>query len=241
MINTYNETHLHRALKDIYAAKNKGAQKEVPCGRYIADIILSSGEIIEIQTGTLASLAPKIKFYLAEKRKIKIVFPFITEKYIETINSITGTKKRKKSPKKITIPSIFKELTKIYPFLLEKNFTFEILEVKITEERIDYGSKELSDNSRRKFRKTWNKTGKRLDEIEKSIILHGKISWKKLLPSSLFDKKREWTSKDFCKEVNQFYPKAKKQDILIMLWVFTKMSFFERIGKKGNSFIYKTL
>ena len=70
MINTYNETKLHKTLKEIYAMKHDGARTEVTCGKYIADILLEDGGIIEIQTGTLASLAPKIAYFLAEKRKI---------------------------------------------------------------------------------------------------------------------------------------------------------------------------
>lgn len=242
MINTYNETKLHKTLKEIYAMKHDGARTEVTCGKYIADILLKDGGIIEIQTGTLASLAPKIAYFLAEKRKIRVVHPLAVEKYIETFDETTGKTRRKKSPKKITVPSAFRELTKLHPFLLDRNFTLELVETVITEERTDYGSIEKSDNSRRKFRKTWNKTGKRLDEIGKSTELHGKASWKKLVPAELLKKGAEFTSTDFHSKITILFPKTKRQESSIMLWVYTKMGFFERTGeKKGNAFVYRAL
>ncbi|MBQ0040136.1 MAG: hypothetical protein KBS64_06905 [Treponema sp.] len=242
MINTYNETELHRTLKTIYALQNEGAQTEVPCGKYIVDILLSDGGIIEIQTGTLASLAPKIAYFLKEKRKIRVVHPLAVEKYIETFDEKTGKTRRKRSPKRLSIPSVFRELTKLYPFLTDRNFTLEILEAIITEERTDYGSLEKSDNSRRRFRKTWNKTGKRLDDAGKARTFHTRNDWKKLLPSSLLKKDMEFTSSDFHSALAEMYPKAKKQETSIMLWVYVKMGFFERTGeKKGNAFVYRVL
>ncbi|WP_407397464.1 hypothetical protein [Treponema sp.] len=241
MINTYNETHLHRTLKEIYAGKHEGAQKEAPCGHFIADILLADGGIIEIQTGTLASLAPKIAYFLAEKRKIRVVHPLAVEKYVETTDENGKILRRKKSPKKLNLTSVFRELTKLYPYLLDRNFTLEIVEAKIIEERIDYGSTEKADNSRRRHKKTWNKTDKRLDELGKATVLHGKTAWKKLIPTALLKKDREFTAPEFHRELLELYPKAKRQETSVMLWVYVKMGFFERIGKKGNAFLYSPL
>nr|WP_318710802.1 hypothetical protein [uncultured Treponema sp.] len=242
MINTYNETHLHRTLKEIYAGRHDGAQKEVQCGPFIADILLSDGGIIEIQTGTLASLAPKIAYFLGEKRKIRVVHPLAVEKYVETTDESGRIIRRKKSPKKLNLTSVFRELTKLCPYLLDRNFTLEIVESKITDQRTDFGSIEKADNSRRRHRRTWNKTGKRLDELGKATVLHGKAAWKKLIPAALLKKDREFTAPEFHRELIVLYPKAKRQETAVMLWVYVKMGFFERTGKKkGNAFIYKPL
>lgn len=242
MINTYNETHLHRTLKEIYAGKHEGSKKEVPCGPFIADILLSDGGIIEIQTGTLASLAPKIAFFLSEKRKIRVVHPLAVEKYVETADESGKIIRRKKSPKKLNLTSVFRELTKLYPYLLDRNFTLEIVEAKITDERIDYGTTEKADNSRRRHKRTWNKTGKRLDELGKTTVLHGKTAWKKLLPAALLKKGREFTAPEFHGELLALYPKAQRQETAVMLWVYVKMGFFERTGeKKGKAFLYRPL
>lgn len=242
MINTYNETHLHRNLKEIYAGRHEGSKKEVPCGPFIADILLSDGGIIEIQTGTLASLAPKIAYFLSEKRKIRVVHPLAVEKYVETADESGKLIRRKKSPKKLNLTSVFRELTKLYPYLLDRNFTLEIVEAKITDERIDYGTTEKADNSRRRHKRTWNKTGKRLDELGKATVLHGKTAWKKLIPTALLKKDREFTAPEFHGELLALYPKAQRQETAVMLWVYVKMGFFERTGeKKGKAFLYRPL
>ena len=70
MINTLNETSLHKSLKAIYRIQCNG-KSEVKIGAYIADILCPDGGIIEIQTGTLGKLLKKTEFFLSEKRKIK--------------------------------------------------------------------------------------------------------------------------------------------------------------------------
>ena len=62
----------------------------------------------------------------------------------------TGKTSRKKSPKKMRLTSVFRELTKLYPFLLSRNFTLIVLETQITEERTVYGTKMQSKNGRRR-------------------------------------------------------------------------------------------
>ncbi len=60
IINTLNETHLHRTLKSIYALGIPGSKMEAPVGDYIADILAPDGSITEIQTGSLSHLSKKL-------------------------------------------------------------------------------------------------------------------------------------------------------------------------------------
>lgn len=241
MINTYNETHLHRTLKELYSLQNEGSRTEVPCGRYIADIMTADGSIIEIQTGTLSSLFAKIKNFTDEKRKVTVVYPLPVGKYIEKTDG-TGKITRKKSPKKMQLTSVFRELTKLHPFLLNRNFSLVVLETIITEERTIYEEKIQSKNKRRRFMKDWQKTGKRLDSILAQHVFHGRNSWKKLLPKSLLEEKNGFTSSLFHKEMENKFPKTKRTESDIMLWVYTKMGFFERLDeKKGKAFVYRPL
>ena len=79
-----NETHLHKTLKTIYALEIPGSRQEIAVGKYIADIITPDGDIIEIQTGSLSHLAPKIKDFTKNGRNVRIVYPLAVQKYIET-------------------------------------------------------------------------------------------------------------------------------------------------------------
>lgn len=68
MINTLNETSLHKSLKAIYRIQCNG-KSEVKIGAYIADILCPDGGIIEIQTGTLGKLLKKQNsFYLKNEK-----------------------------------------------------------------------------------------------------------------------------------------------------------------------------
>ena len=80
MINTYNETDLHKFFKEKYATENQGFT-EVKVKNYICDIFTEDSSIIEIQTGSLYKLVPKVQD-LSPDYKIKIVFPFPFEKAI---------------------------------------------------------------------------------------------------------------------------------------------------------------
>ena len=58
MINTYNESELHKTLK-LYYAELYGGQTEIQFHKWICDIQTPSGTIIEIQTSNLAALKEK--------------------------------------------------------------------------------------------------------------------------------------------------------------------------------------
>ena len=239
MINTYNETKLHKSLKTMYSSVNEGALTEQKTGDYIADILLPDGGIIEIQTASLANLKKKIESFIREKRRITVVHPVATVKYIETTDIGTGKTTRRKSPVKKALLSAFRELTSLTALLADRNFTLEVLETVITEERIRHKEPVQSRNGRRRFPKDWEKTDKRLEEILVTHRFHGRSSWIKLVPKSLRD--REFTSAEFFEELKKDFPAAKRQDTDIMLWVYTKAGFTERIGKTGKAWIYRTL
>lgn len=234
MINTLNETSLHKSLKAIYRIQCDG-KSEVKVGAYIADILCPDGGIIEIQTGTLGKLLNKTEFFLSEKRKIKIVYPLATVKYIETKDAATGKITRRKSPLKKNIYSVFKEITALVPVLLEKKFTLEVIEAEITEERTKTEEPVQSKNKRRRFKRNWQKTGKRLEQTGKIFTLHGKSSYKKLLPKNL---PATFTSKDFFELLKKDVPLVKRSDANLMLWVLSKIEIINTAGKKGNAKIY---
>mgnify|MGYP002627664504 CR=1 FL=1 len=184
MINTLNETHLHKTLKRIYANKTEGSVMEQPAEGYIADIIRPDGEIIEIQTGSLSSLLPKITKYLAAKRNVTVVYPLAAKKYIETKKDGCLISRRK-SPVSKNIYSIFKELTGLTSVLLDPKFTLIVHESTITEEREQTELCVQSKNNRRRFRKNWLKTGKRLEDTGTEHIFNCTRSYLNLIPKDL--------------------------------------------------------
>lgn len=235
MINTYNESSLHKTLKSFYALQNEGAKTEVQIDSYIVDIQTEDGNIIEIQTGNLGKLKEKCLYFIKNKKNIKIVYPLVISKNIETKNSITQKINRRKSPVHKNIYSIFRELTSLYEILLNKYFYLEILDVEITESRESFEEAVQSKNGRRRFKKNWLKTGKRLESLGSQILLHGKSSYKKFIP---FEKNYIFTCRELFETLKKQNKYLKIQDVKIMLWVFEKMKLIEFSGKQGNSKLY---
>lgn len=237
MINTYNESSLHKTLKELYALK-ENAQTEVLKNNHIYDVLKSDGTIIEIQTKNLGKLYAKTKDSLNLGLKCTIVHPIATETIIITKDKDGNTLSKRKSPKKNSIYSIFRELTCIYPLLLENNFKLEILETIITEERIKTETPVQSKNNQRRFKKNWNKADKKLNEILNTRIFKTKNDYLELLPEGLPE---EFTTKEIqtLLKQNKNLPKSAANYTSLMVWVFNKMGLIEQTGTKNRFKTYR--
>lgn len=226
MINTYNESSLHKTLKEMYSLE-KNAKTEVEKDGFVYDII-NDDEIIEIQTQNLSKLFAKVSNALSKNENIRVVFTLITEKTILLQDENGNEISKRKSPKKQNIYSLFRELTGIYPILLEKNFTLEVLFVKTTEIRIQTDFPVQAKNGNRRFKKNWLKIDKKLDKIVEKRIFRTKSDYLNLLPSEL---PKTFTAKMLTKTL-------KTQGNLI-IWVFLRMDLIEEIGIENKSRVYK--
>jgi hypothetical protein len=226
---------LHKTLKKIYILKDENSQIEKNIGPYIVDIINSKNEIIEIQTKNLGNLEKKCKYFIEQKQKIKIVHPIISTKYIET-KRLDSQITRKKSPKKENIYSIFKELTKLYPYLLNKYFSLEIIDIDLTEIRQEQSEPIQSKNKNRRYKKNWNKVDKKLEKINKSYLFDHKKEYLKLLPIT---ESKNFTFKDIYKIIKEKNKYTKEREIRYFFWILTKLELIEVIEKKGKQNIYK--
>ncbi len=230
IINTFNETHLHRTLKTIYSLEHPGCETEKKTGSYIADILTAEGDVIEIQTGSLGHLKKKAQDIIASGHKITVVYPLPAVKYIET-KKLDGTVSRRKSPSSKNLYSVFRELTALCPILLDRHFTLEILEVVMTETRDETENAVQSRNGRRRFKKNWTKTGKRLEEIRGKHVLNGKRSYLKLIPENL---EKEFLFRDFHAALKGREKKISPQDAHLMLWCYCRMGIIRDNGKVGR-------
>lgn len=227
MINTYNETSLHLSLKKLYAIKYNGTT-EIPVEKYICDIVTDDDSIIEIQTGSLLKLLPKL-IVLLKNHKVRLVHPLTCIKYIETHSSNGEKISRRKSPKRKDIYYLFDELMGIHPILLNKNFTLEVLLTTQTEIRRTTAEPVQSLNNRRRFKKNWIKTDKILDSISDTYIFKSKKDYLALLPHEI---PKEFNAKDLSKT-------DVKNNSYKMLWVLNKMELLDFCGKINNKNTYK--
>lgn len=139
MINTYFESSLHRALKDLYSlGKKYKCEVEIAISAKfhpIFDILMDDGTIIEIQTKNLSALSKKIEQVLLAGMSIKVVYPIAKIKNILTYDAEGRLLKKVRSPKHENIYTLFRGLTKIYTYLLNPNFTLEVLFIELNELR----------------------------------------------------------------------------------------------------------
>lgn len=227
MINTYNESDLHNSLKRMYTA-TYGGKTEVDTGIFICDVVTEKDEIIEIQTGNLGKLYSKVKTLL-ETHKVRLVYPLVVEKVIELKDEEGKQISRRRSPKRTDIYYLFNELTGIYPLLLNKDFTLEVLSVSITEHRVRTSEPIQLANRSRRFRKNWYKSGKSLNEIMSRKIFSKKEDYLSLLPSSL--------NESFC--AKDLAAAGVGKNAHIMLWVLRKMNLVTLVDKQGRTNYYK--
>lgn len=244
MINTYNESSLHKTLKKIYAAEYNG-EAEVKFGPYICDVMTDDGDIIEIQTSNISSLKNKIEFMLEQNRKITVVHPVIETKTIETLSKDGELMSRRKSPKSDTVYSALRGLTGIYSLLAKPPFTLEILGVSVTETRIKTERKVQTLNKSRHHLRSWLSIDKKLDAINTRRKYRTKEDFSTLLPKSL---PQEFIPPQLHKALlNMAWPdgftaynKRKAADkYKLLIWLFEKMQIIRKTGEKKNkSWVY---
>ncbi len=232
---TLNESKLHNSLKILYQELYKG-QTEVEQDGHVYDIVSKNGNIIEIQTKNLAKLLPKILDTIEKGHNVKLVHPIPLVTRIELKDEEGKIISNRKSPKKGSIYSIFRELTGIYPLLTNPHFSLEVLEIEMTEERVRTNEPVQSKNGRRRFRRNWIKTGKRLDTIVNTIRFSKPEDYLKLLPPL----PQPFCAKDLRQALdeNPDIPK-RTADAHLIVWVLSHAGLIEHTETKGRTKYYK--
>lgn len=232
MINTYNESSLHNNLKNMYAQKYQGTTEE-KVDSFICDVVTNDGQIYEIQTANLSKLEQKID-KLIKTYKIQIIFPINETKIIETRDKNGAILSKRKSPKKEKATKIFREITKLYKFIEEPNFSIELLFIDLKEIRIKTDKAIQLKNKSRRFKKDWYKKDKELLCINKKILLKTKSNYLSLIKDKI-------TSPEcFCIKDLSIGEKPTTDERLI-IWVLKKLNYIEETSSKGKTKFYKII
>ena len=237
MINTYNESSLHKTIKNMIAKEILGiTEKEI--NGYICDIYSTNDKIYEVQTKNLGNLTGKI-LNLLKAYPVTLIHPLTVKTYIEYYkeDNLNGKPlSRRKTPINKNIYNIFDELMGCFPLLLKENFTLVIVEISVTKERIRTSKKVQNANKNRRFLKDWLPHDTTLDEIFTTHIFSCKKDYLALLPEDL---PQEFTINDIAE--SKKFTKINKNQIYKMMWTFEKMKIVTCIGKKGRSKLFKIL
>jgi hypothetical protein len=182
-IGLLNEKPLHASLKEWYA--HPGDLFEVPVDGFFVDIV--RGELlIEIQTGSFASIRHKLGKLLPEHR-IRLVYPIALEKWIVKLPKEENEDiSRRKSPKRGRVEELFSEMVSFPLLFVNPNFSVEALLIREEEvRRFEVG--------RGWRRKGWVIEERRLIEVADRRIFNRPEDWLALLPDGLDD---EFTTQD---------------------------------------------
>ncbi len=219
-IGTLSEKTVHSVLKS-YLSPNP-IHHEIKIGGFVADIC-TGHEIIEIQTRSFDKLRRKLHCFL-EVSPVTIAYPIPSIKWIRWINPQTGEiSPPRKSPKAGTPYSIFPELYKIKNYLVNPNLSLKILMINLEEYRyLDGWSQDKKKGSTRCDRIP--------TELVNEMVITGPKEYQSLIPHTL---EYEFSSKDYKKASG--LPMKQAQTALHVLHY---VGAIDRVGKKGNSFIY---
>ncbi len=224
-IGTYGEKTVHAVLKNYFEAYTDSHEQKI--GGFVADIVGEDG-IIEIQTADFGKLRKKLEAFLSVSR-VTVVYPIARQKWIVPIDPDTGEQgKKRKSPITGKPWDVFPELYKIKPFLAHENFRLCIVMLDVTE----YRRPPETDGLKRGRRRGYVRYDRVPVELADEIHINSKEDWGYFIPHGLPE---EFTSSDFGK-LNG----AGRQYASYILNVLAAAGAVKIIGKKGNSFLYRT-
>ena len=225
-IGTLSEKTVHAVLKNYFEPFSDSHERKI--GPYVADIIGENG-IIEIQTGSFWRLGRKLKEFL-EYCPVTVVYPCYAVKNIVKFDPETGKRiSSRRSPQKEDRYSVFAELEGITEFLAHANFRLCIMMMEIDELRCD--PEKAPSGQKKKRRKNSLAVYDRIPvSLSEELLIDSPEGWRAFLPEKIPE---EFTTADLA---------AAGMDIgtaRLVMNVFFKAGFAERIGKKGNAFIYE--
>ena len=220
-IGTLAEKTIHAVLKNYYAPDVTHHEKKL--AGFVADAYTGE-EIFEIQTRNFNTLRRKLDAFLP-LCDVNIIYPVAHTKYLRYIDPQTGeVTAPRKSPKRGGPYAVFPELYRIKPYLMNEHLHIRIVLLDVEEYRFLDGWNENK-------RKGASKNDSLPLGLYEEFMLNDVTDYARLIPSDLPE---QFTSKDFKKSAKISQPLAN-----VALNILNYVGVAERVGKKGNSYVYE--
>jgi len=221
-INLYTEHSLHAQLKSYLAAPGDRLEARVE-GR-IVDLVRSGGELVEVQTGSLGKIVPKVLSLAAAGHHVRVVHPIVVEKAIRRLDPKTEELlTTRKSPKRCDLYDLFEELARAVGLIAARNVTVEALFVRTAEVKVRDGSGSW-------WRKGDRTVDRELVEVLSSRSFRTKGQWLALIPKSL---PPPWSSPTLGEELGIEADRARK-----ILYCLARAGLIAEAGKEGRRKAY---
>ena len=220
-INLYSEYSLHAQLKEYLA--RPGDRLEAIIEGKVIDLVRADGELVEVQTGHLGQLKPKVLELAPKGYRLRVVYPVSAKRELRRLDPATNKLLSvRKSPKKGDAYSLFDELVRAPEFVAIPNVTVEILIIHSVETKIRDGSGSW-------WRKGDRTIDKELVEVLSSHSFQTPSQWLALIPESL---ESPWNSSALGEALGISPMRARK-----LLYCFCRAGLLVESGREGR---YKT-
>lgn len=214
------ETSLHRALKHRYGPE-VGGSAEVSVRGFRIDAVDGSGNLIEIQSGPLGPLRPKLAKLLPDHR-IRIIKPIgIRRRVVRRSRSDPRELSARLSPKRCELFDVFEDLVGVACIFPHPNLTIDVLAATIEEVRVPrrrYPGYEVAD--------------RRLGTVQSSTALVVAADLWRLLPSE-WDWSQPFTTHDLAKRLGRPLSFTQRIAYCLRLTGATR-----QVAKRRNSLVY---
>ncbi len=219
-IGTLSEKTVHAVVKH-YMEPNEDYH-EVPLEGFVADIFREDA-VTEIQTAHFNVLRRKLDKFLP-LYPVTIVYPIPAVKWVIWVDPGSGAEvSRRKSPKKGSPYQAFNELYKIKSYLGDPNLRILFLFIDMEETR-------LLDGWSRDKKRGATKYDRIPLELVDEMLFERVEDYRMMIPPELSG----FTTREYAKSTK--IPLSHAQTALN---IFYYLNVVERIGKKGNSYLYE--
>ena len=219
-IGTLSEKTVHAVVKH-YMEPNEDYH-EVPLEGFVADIFREDA-VTEIQTAHFNVLRRKLDKFLP-LYPVTIVYPIPAVKWVIWVDPGSGAEvSRRKSPKKGSPYQAFNELYKIKSYLGDPNLRILFLFIDMVETR-------LLDGWSRDKKRGATKYDRIPLELVDEMLFERVEDYRMMIPPELSG----FTTREYAKSTK--IPLSHAQTALN---IFYYLNVVERIGKKGNSYLYE--
>lgn len=220
-IGTLNEKPLHASLKEWLA--RPGDLFEVPLDGFFIDIVRGK-QLLEIQTGSFASIRSKLK-KLVKTHQVQLIYPIAREKWIVKLPKVEGdSEERRKSPKRGDVLDLFREMVSFPQLMAHPNFSLQILLIREEELR-------LHNDTGGWRRRGWMTVEHRLLEVLEQHVFEDLQDWLALLPDQL---ETPFSTRDLAETANIKQAQAQR-----MVYCLNKADVIRLIGKRGRFLLYE--
>lgn len=220
---TYRERSLHAALKELYT--RPGDRQEAEVDGFLVDVLREEG-IVEIQTGSFASVRSKLR-RLVSNHRVLVVFPITIEKWIVRVDADGCLLGRRRSPKRGDPVDVFDQLVTFPELVADANFALELLAVREDELRAPIPA----DSGRRRWPRDWQRIDRRLLEVVGSTVVSSAGDLGALLPRAMPD---PFTTSELAAATRRPLRLAQR-----MAYCLQKVGCLEVAGRHGRSVAYR--